>query len=103
MRQRRYLQPFILGGTLLAVSALHAADLPRAVYKAPPRAEPVRWTGCYIGAQAGYGFGAVSSPTPGVPFVSNEPDGAVGGGQIAATIRSRISSSAPRETLPGRG
>jgi outer membrane immunogenic protein len=48
----------------VAVSALslfaqtgEAADLARPVYKAPPVAVPVfSWTGCYVGAQVGWGF-----------------------------------------------
>jgi outer membrane immunogenic protein len=52
---------FMLGSTafiaLAAIGSAGAADLP--VYKAPPMvAAPVfSWTGCYIGAHAGYGWG----------------------------------------------
>jgi outer membrane immunogenic protein len=42
--------------SLLAQSG-HAADLAQPVYKAPPPVVPVfSWTGCYVGAQVGWGW-----------------------------------------------
>jgi outer membrane immunogenic protein len=93
---------FLLGSTALvalvafaAVGSAGAADLP--VYKAPPMvAAPVfSWTGCYIGAHAGYGWGrnrndfgtAIASgatenegfPAEFGPFDHNTNGGVVGG------------------------
>jgi outer membrane immunogenic protein len=63
-----------------------AADMPvkAPVYKAAP---PVfSWTGCYIGANAGYGWGRATNVdlTSGTPTPIGEPhtSGALGGGQI---------------------
>jgi outer membrane immunogenic protein len=64
--------------------AASAADLPRPVYKAPVVAqEPIYWTGCYIGGNAGYAWVNTrwSDPARG-EFTSQSPDGAIGGGQI---------------------
>lgn len=65
----------------MVVTGAQAADLPRPVYKAPAYvAEPLfSWTGFYIGANAGYGFGKSDWNLVGV---SPSPKGFVGGGQI---------------------
>ena len=81
---------------MLAAPAM-AADLPAKapVYNAPVAA-PYNWTGLYIGANAGYGWGnqaigVIGDPlivqpgflTPnGISSVSGNPKGFVGGGQI---------------------
>ena len=80
----------VAAGTL-SVSA-HAADLPM---KAMPVAAPVwTWTGFYIGAHAGAGWGttettltSISAPgVPAVPFnlpvAQNSRSGFLGGGQV---------------------
>ena len=66
------------------LSASHAADIARPVYKAPPA--PVHqtyWTGCYIGGNIGYGWAPTSWNIPGgVELASHSADGVIGGGQI---------------------
>lgn len=73
-----------------------AADMAAPVYKAPPPAEPVwSWTGFYIGANGGYGWGNTSTtattfqpagtvPNPVIPNLafSQKPNGPVFGGQV---------------------
>jgi outer membrane immunogenic protein len=46
----------VAGLTVLAAGAVNAADLPR---KAPPQPPPpaFSWTGCYLGGEAGWGWG----------------------------------------------
>jgi outer membrane immunogenic protein len=62
-----------------------AADMP---VKAPiVRAPPVvvaPWTGCYVGANVGYGWSPTTwtDPPTGVEFASHKADGFVGGGQL---------------------
>jgi outer membrane immunogenic protein len=66
-----------------AVSAAQAADLPRPSYKAPAytSADPIfSWTGFYVGANVGYGYG--SSDWTGPVPASPSPKGFVGGGQL---------------------
>jgi len=65
----------------MVVTGANAADLPRPVYKGPAYvAEPLfSWTGFYIGANAGYGFGKSDWSGFGA---SPSPKGFVGGGQI---------------------
>src|SRR5262245_44114903 len=96
---------FLLSVTLLATvfgGAAQAADLPR---KAPPplAAAPFSWTGFYIGAHVGAGWGTVESEVPlsqfdrmrekaseyeseiplGVfPVSSHNLNGVLGGGQV---------------------
>jgi outer membrane immunogenic protein len=70
-----------LGGTFA-----QAADLPARIYtKAPVMAPVDDWTGFYIGAHAGYGWGSAkfSDPrfTPGWSL-TNDMDGAIAGGQV---------------------
>jgi len=48
-------------GALIAAGSANAADLgPRPAYKAPPMVAPVpvfSWTGCFVGAHGGWGWG----------------------------------------------
>lgn len=70
----------------------HAADLP---YKAPPPFDPpFSWTGFYIGAHVGAGWGTkefdYNDLTPAAPFLWNAAipvNGAVAGGQIGYNIQ----------------
>jgi outer membrane immunogenic protein len=67
---------------LIGTPAL-AADM--AVKAPPPPPAPVySWTGCYLGANVGYGWAPTkwSDPTTGLEFASHTADGVVGGGQI---------------------
>ena len=70
---------------LIGTSAL-AADLPPTpMYKAPAATPIYSWTGCYIGANAGYGWqrNSPSDPlTPGLSVGSDTGTGFVGGGQF---------------------
>ena len=79
------------GVALIVASAVNAADLPR---KAPPMVAPpppvFSWTGCYVGAQGGWGWGRKryehTEATPEgeiVPLESNtDINGGVIGGQV---------------------
>ena len=64
-----------------------AADLPRPSYKAPIYSVPgFSWTGFYLGATAGYGFGSSdwsNATTTGNP----KPKGFVGGGTIGYNLQ----------------
>jgi outer membrane immunogenic protein len=66
-----------------------AADLPM-VTKAPVAAPVFSWTGCYIGANVGYGWGRARVSTTGGGFTgtaSENLDGVVGGGQIGCNYQ----------------
>ncbi len=87
--------PIILFTALSVVAfsqAASAADLPikAPVYKAPVRSAPT-WTGCYVGANAGYGWRwsslaqGLDAPPPFEPGFDGGSDtggGPVGGGQV---------------------
>ena len=66
-----------------------AADLP-AQRPAPPFAPPLipvfPWTGFYVGAQAGYGFGRDSAAVAGAGSFSDSPNGVIGGAHIGYTL-----------------
>jgi outer membrane immunogenic protein len=69
--------------SLLATSfSAEAADIPRPIYKAAPRAVVAyyNWTGFYAGIYGGYGFG--TSDWSAVPTASNKPKGALFGGTL---------------------
>jgi outer membrane immunogenic protein len=70
--------------SLGAWQAASAADLPRSAPRAPAVYAPVSsWTGCYIGGNAGAGWGSAELETS-VGTISGSSDSArfVGGGQI---------------------
>jgi len=83
-------------GALVAAGSASAADLgPRPAYKAPPIVAPVpafSWTGCFVGAHGGYGWGKKDVTATGVSgtggsdnFVESrgiDTSGAIFGGQI---------------------
>jgi outer membrane immunogenic protein len=92
---------------LLTAGAANAADLPaHPVYKAPVVAPAVfSWTGCYVGANVGWGFadrnntgtldGFTPDFTPTVTLGNNvpqnlglRPEGVIGGGQIGCNWQS---------------
>jgi len=61
-------------------NAVLAADMP---VKAPPPAAPAfTWTGCYVGAWAGYGFGDNTNITVAAP----PPAGILAGAAIVGPI-----------------
>jgi outer membrane immunogenic protein len=76
------------------VQTASAADMP---LKSPPRVTPYSWTGFYIGAHLGGGWGTSSTvlaaiPTIGLPagfpLSTTHPRGILGGGQIGANWQS---------------
>src|SRR2546425_10113218 len=80
-------------GALVAAGSASAADLgPRPAYKAPPMVAPVpvfSWTGCFVGAHGGWGWGKKDVRLVGVSegtAVANsggiDTSGAIFGGQI---------------------
>ncbi len=78
------MKKFLFSGAALAVLALatpaFAADMPSRgpVYKAAPAATLFNWTGFYIGAHGGYGWG---------DFGGASPEGGFGGGQIGVNYQ----------------
>jgi outer membrane immunogenic protein len=77
----------IAAAVLLAIPlAAQAADLPAPSYKAPSYVAPSysSWSGFYLGANLGYGFG---SSTWDVPTVSNSPKGALAGVTLGYNIQ----------------
>ncbi len=77
---------------VLAGSPAHAADLgTRPVYKAPPPIAPLpllSWTGCYLGANVGFGWAPKRWSDDGIEFASHTATGVVGGGQIGCDYQS---------------
>lgn len=84
--------PSVIAAALLGLPAgAQAADLPaaRPMYKAPaPAAAPRDWSGIYVGAQVGYGWGQSSGTQnadgtffPVVPYAL-DPGGVLAGGHI---------------------
>ncbi|MPZ36661.1 MAG: outer membrane beta-barrel protein [Rhizobiales bacterium] len=78
---RKILLAGVATGALIAGPAL-AADMP--VYKAPPPPPPMvyNWTGFYIGAHVGGGFGTKDWFDNGDPLGSHDTNGFIAGGQI---------------------
>src|SRR6266851_6531747 len=95
-------------GALIAAGSAHAADLGRPVYKAPPVVAPpapiFSWTGCFVGAHGGWGWGRKEV---GLNFFSRtfsgghksasttiDTDGAIFGGQIGCDYQFGFSKGA---------
>lgn len=77
----------LVGGLLLSVAsfAAQAADLPAHMpVKAMPVVQSFSWTGLYIGAHVGYGWGDAKFTDPFFPgwSLTNDFNGVLGGGQI---------------------
>jgi outer membrane immunogenic protein len=81
----------LVGAMLLFAGPALAADVGNSAssYKAPPLAPVFSWTGWYIGANAGFGWGQSTSPNISSNFINDggffpslSPRGFVGGGQI---------------------
>jgi outer membrane immunogenic protein len=81
---------------MMMLSAAHAADIPRPVYKAPVSAPaPFSWSGCYLGGQVGWAWqrdrnteffnGAVSIFTP---LEAADADGVKAGGLLGCNWQS---------------
>lgn len=87
---------FIAGIAAVSFCAAPALGADLAV-KAPPLVPVATWTGCYVGFNAGYGWGKVnnnvnylpSAPAFGEPPVtqSNSTQGALGGGQVGCNYQ----------------
>jgi outer membrane immunogenic protein len=68
-------------GFVMASLSAQAADIPRPVYKgAHSVISYYNWTGFYVGANAGYGWG--TSTWSAVPTANNKPAGFLAGGTI---------------------
>ncbi|MBV9956674.1 MAG: porin family protein [Pseudolabrys sp.] len=76
----------IFAALLAAPLAANAADLPR--YKAPSYVAPAAfsWSGLYVGAVIGYGFGRSNWEAP-APGVAPKPAGFLAGGTIGYNIQ----------------
>ena len=76
----------IVGCVLLCpIGAAYSADIPASTYLAPPIAASAfyNWTGFYVGANAGYGFGRASTDfSAGALSDTTSPSGLIGGGQF---------------------
>jgi outer membrane immunogenic protein len=76
---KRTIAAVFIAATFASLPAA-AADLPRAAPTAPAVFVPVfTWTGFYVGANAGYGWGRLTDPTG--TFTTNL-DGGLAGGQV---------------------
>jgi len=81
---KKYLLASVAAIGLVAAGAASAADLPsrKGPVVAPVYAPVFTWTGFYVGANAGYGWGDVNG-NGGVAFTNTgDLDGFVGGGQL---------------------
>jgi outer membrane immunogenic protein len=84
----------IVAFVLAAWQPLMAADIPvRMPAKAPAQvvAAVFNWTGCYVGAHGGYGWGrrTIHSPLTGIEFEpgAHDIDGAFAGGQVGCNVQ----------------
>lgn len=74
----RLIRRFALGLLALAMTTpSFAADLPRAVYKAPPMLQPLpySWTGFYVGVNGGYAWGKADVSNATGSFQTGNQDG----------------------------
>jgi outer membrane immunogenic protein len=79
-----------LVAAMLTSAPVFAADLPaRMPVKAPfPVVAPAfTWTGCYIGAHGGYGWGRKTWSFEGEEFTNHDVDGWLAGGQVGCNIQ----------------
>jgi outer membrane immunogenic protein len=73
----------IMFAALAAAMPVSAADLPAKIYtKAPPVTTAVNWTGCYVGVNAGYGWGHDVFSSGGTDEGDPNFRGGMGGGQV---------------------
>ena len=83
---KKYLLASVAALGLVAAGAASAADLPsrKGPVAAPVYVPAFTWTGFYVGANAGYGWGNVnaSSTWAGRTVAIGDTDGFIGGGQI---------------------
>jgi outer membrane immunogenic protein len=72
----------VLAAAAASVGAANAADLPvkAPVYKAPPPVIVSDWSGFYIGAAGGYGWGSTSFDWADAPYDNASPKGGLFGG-----------------------
>ncbi len=86
---KNYLLSGVAALGLVAAGAASAADLPsrKGPVAAPIYAPVFTWTGFYVGANAGYGFGQVDSTNLGVIGRYDDPDGFVGGAQLGYNLQ----------------
>ncbi|MCK0196696.1 outer membrane beta-barrel protein [Ancylobacter sp. 6x-1] len=72
----RYLTGFVVAAAMAAAAPAFAADLsyPAPAYAQPAYAAPFTWSGFYVGANGGYGWGNVDH--------GGKPDGGIVGGQL---------------------
>src|ERR1700731_2588664 len=83
---KKLLLSTVAGAALFAAAPANAADMP---LKAPPMVAPYySWTGCYVGAHTGWGWGRkrgteqTISPSPKFTAFGFDTSGAVFGGQV---------------------
>ena len=74
---------------LVFCASAHAADLPVKAPRAAPMVAPAfSWTGCYIGAQVGYGWAKTDhSFDNGAPSDTSNPHGILGGGHLGCNYQ----------------
>lgn len=71
------------------IAPVLAADIParRPVMKAPVAAPAYSWSGCYIGAHVGGGWGDKDWFDTGIRFATHDIDGWLAGGQIGCDVQ----------------
>ena len=93
------MKAILLAGTAVILSgSAFAADLPaRMPMKAPAvAAVPYSWTGCYVGAHAGAGWGhsSISDPNAGAPgfgfSITPTPGGTIGMNGVGAVVGGQV-------------
>jgi len=80
-----------IAALLMAPFAAHAADLPQPYKAAPGYVAPLyaNWTGFYVGANAGYGFGK-SDWTAGGVSVNTSPKGVLAGLTLGYNLQTGV-------------